>query len=145
MKPFAISLLLILSSLITPLMYGADSNLYPITTGDKAFYDQIKKAILANDFESFAKSVAYPIEINTSNKAVRVQTKYQLKEYQSLIFNRHLKHALQKHSADSLFKNWQGVMIGDGDIWFSRIEARSGTRSDPSSGYRITAINPMGE
>ena len=44
-----------------------------------------------------------------------------------------VKKAIGRQTYAGLFANWQGVMIGDGEVWFSPL--------DNSDKVRITAIN----
>jgi hypothetical protein len=37
------------------------------------------------------------------------------------VFNENVSHAVQAQEANTLFANWQGVMLGDGQIWFSGV------------------------
>lgn len=55
------------------------------------------------------------------------------------IFSSALKGDVLHQSSESLFKNWQGVMIGNGDIWFSELGEMKGTNIVWR--YQITTIN----
>jgi hypothetical protein len=120
-----------------------ENDTYSITDGDKAFFEQIKEDIRADDFDSFAADVAYPIELyfggehRLQPRSTRIQTNAELKKYKSAIFCERLKNAVLNQSADSLFKNWQGRMIGNGELWFDQIQSEGQTNWT----YRITAIN----
>jgi hypothetical protein len=45
------------------------------------------------------------------------------------IFNKKVTEAVERQSYDSLFKNWRGVMIGNGEIWFT---TASPVENDPT-------------
>jgi hypothetical protein len=140
MKTFVIAFLIFLSALASCM---ADADYYSITSGDKAFFEQIKKAILTDDFESFAADVAYPIELyfggerRLQPRSTRFRTKAELRKYKTAIFCERLKSAVRNQSADSLFKNWQGLMIGNGELWFDQVILEGQTNWT----YRIMAIN----
>ena len=51
-----------------------------------------------------------------------------LKRYRE-VFNDNVVRAMKAQEPDTLFANWQGVMVGDGQIWFSGCaRARTETR-----------------
>jgi hypothetical protein len=119
----------------------ADVEMNQITASDKAFFEQVRKAILADDFEWFSQAISYPIELHLNRKELHVKTKKELKKHTSVIFNKHLKKVIRAQSADSLFKNWQGIMVGQGDLWFSEVGEKVGNDGGLTWVYRITAIN----
>lgn len=140
MKSIIIAFFIFLGALVS---CRADADFYSITSGDKAFFEQIKKAVLADDFDSFSAVVAYPIELYFAGerrlqpKSARIRTKAELKKYKSAIFCERLKSAVRNQTADSLFKNWQGRMVGNGELWFDQRQNIGQTNWT----YRITAIN----
>ena len=140
MKSIVIAFLLFLGALGSCM---ADGDSWSITSGDKAFFEQIKKAILADDFDAFAGAVAYPTELHFLDahrlepRNVPIQTKSELKKYKSAIFSDGLKSAIRIQSADSMSKSWRGLMVANGDLWFDQIQCEGQTNWT----YRIVAIN----
>jgi large exoprotein involved in heme utilization and adhesion len=53
-------------------------------------------------------------------------------DYDKIITTK-VKRAVANQSYATLFANWQGVSIGDGEVWFSGVGDRNAVR--------ITAIN----
>jgi hypothetical protein len=117
----------------------ADEGIYPITASDRDFFREIRNAVLAQDIDRFANAVAYPIVLRSGRHEIIVRNKKALKKNAKLVFNEHLKPVVKSQSPDTLFKNWQGVMIGDGQIWFSKV-IEDGQKQG-SSVFRIVAIN----
>jgi hypothetical protein len=117
----------------------ADFHMFPITVSDKAFFEQIKKAVLADDVEWFSEAVSYPIVLRPGKGEIKLKNKNDFKEHAALIFTTHRKSVVRNQLPDSLFKNWQGVMIGDGEIWFSEVGKK--TENGNVWVYRIIAIN----
>src|SRR6267142_4755031 len=105
----AVSLILFLA---LPQSHG-DLHKFPLTASDKAFFDQIRKAVLSDDIEWFSKAVSYPIVLRPNSREIKVKNKRDLKEHARLIFTAQLKSTVQRQSSSSLFKNWQGVMVGN--------------------------------
>lgn len=114
------------------------SPMYPITAQDKAFLERIQKAVLTNDVEWLSGVVSYPIVLKQNDKGITLKNSDDFKKYSASILTPYLKSAVQNQSPDSLFKNWRGVMIGNGVIWFS------GIKEQPDEDWkdRIIGINP---
>jgi len=120
----------------------ADTNsIYPVTPADKAFFELIRSSILSTNIESLSQAISYPILVRTGSRELKLRSKKDLKEQAAFIFSARLKAVVQKQSPDELFKNWQGVMVGDGEIWFSPVGEGSG--SEHRWVYRILALNLM--
>lgn len=117
----------------------ADMEMNPITPADKAFFEQIKKAVLADDAESLSKIIVYPLVIRPNGQTIKLENEADVKKSSGLIFTAKLKSAVRGQSPDSLFKNWQGIMIGNGDIWYSQIG--EATTNGQRWTYRVIAIN----
>jgi len=137
-KLIAVTLLLVLS-FVAP-QSNADLNMFPVTVADKAFFEQIRKAVLADDVEWFSEALFHhPFVLRLGKGKIILKNKNDLKKHAALVFNAHFKATVRNQSPDSLFKNWQGVMIGNGDIWFSEVGEQTGTGIVWA--YRIIAIN----
>lgn len=112
--------------------------MFPVTHGDKVFCEQIKKAFLTNNIEWLSRVVSYPLTLKQNDKTITLNNSSDFKKYATAILTAHLKSAVQNQLPDSLFKNWQGVMIGNGAIWFSAIKETP----DVDWRHRIIGINP---
>lgn len=117
----------------------AKVEMYPVTPSDKVFFGQIKKAVLEDDVAWFSEAVSYPITLKTDKGTLKLANKKALEAQAALIFTEHFKTVVKNQSTNELFKNWQGVMIGRGDIWFSEVIEK--TKSGEATVYRIIAIN----
>jgi hypothetical protein len=138
MKPITRIVLLILFTCIAA--QSEEFKMDPVTSEDKAFFEQIKKAVLADDVGAFSKMISYPLVIHLSDKTVKLKNAEDVKKNSAIIFTAHLKSDVKNQSSDSLFKNWRGLMIGNGVIWFSQVRDHN-NKSDHWH-YRIIGINP---
>jgi hypothetical protein len=132
-----------LSVLVGSFVCQAGEDLYPVTASDKAFFKQVQKAVLAEDWEWLSAAVSYPIDVHLNKSTLRLKTKDELKKKASLIFDEHVKKVIRAQSEASLFKNWQGVMLGQGEIWFSQVEETSQKDGQVTKTQRIIAINQI--
>lgn len=77
--------------------------------------------------------VDYPFQARIDGKAVKIRdAAHFIADYDKVVTAK-VKHALQAQAYEKLFANWQGVMVGDGEIWFSGV--------GDANQIRITAIN----
>jgi len=113
-------------------------NAYSLTAEDKDFFEHIKAAVLADDAVWLSTNISYPLKLGDT---LTLQNTTNFLEQSTNIFNDHLKSVLRNQSADVLFKNWQGVMIGNGVVWFS--ETQDDSNKEAPLVYRITAINQL--
>jgi hypothetical protein len=98
--------------------------------GLKVFIKKLKLWSEQGNKDSIAANIDYPL-INDENIS---SSKIFLQQYDK-VFNNKVKQALQQQKLNELFKNFQGVMIGRGELWIANV---SKTKSDV---YKIRSIN----
>jgi len=91
----------------------------------KKFFQEFQKFVEEDEKEQIANLIQYPLR-NVENKEEF------LLSYEEL-FNVKVKTAVRNQNIEQIWRNYQGVMIGYGEIWFSQ-------RPD-GNGYWIIAIN----
>ncbi|WP_309086622.1 hypothetical protein [Chelativorans sp.] len=87
----------------------------------QAFFDKLKKAVAENDKQSVASMVDYPFKARINGKAVTIRDAAHFTADYDRVFTAKVKEAVSKQTYANLFANWQGVMVGDGEVWFSGI------------------------
>lgn len=104
----------------------------------RAFLDDLKRVAASGDRQNFASLVRYPFSLYDDGKATATYpdaTAF-LKDYDQIVTQNVLDAISQAEYAD-LFINYQGAMIGNGQVWFY------GSGDDASTGrILISAINP---
>lgn len=104
----------------------------------ETFFDRLKKAVGSGDKETVASMVDYPFQARIKGKAVKIRDqKHFVADYDQIITSK-VKDALARQTYATLFANWQGVMIGDGEVWFNGV---CGDNSCKQQTVRIIAIN----
>lgn len=86
-----------------------------------AFFEKLKKAVAENDKEAIASMVEYPFKARINGKAVTVRDAAHFAADYDKVFTAKVMEAISNQTYPNLFANWQGVMIGDGEVWFSGI------------------------
>jgi len=84
----------------------------------RAFLSSLVASVKAGDKTKIAAMVLYPLNVNTDkgHRIVRNSSEF-VKTYDQL-FTPAIKRAIERQVPECLFANWQGVMIGDGAVWF---------------------------
>lgn len=98
-----------------------------------AFFDALKKAVAADDRNAVAGMVSYPFGTSIHGKDATIRdAAHFVKNYHEIITPK-VKKAIADQTYATIFANWQGVMFGDGELWFSGV-------GDPSE-IKIIGIN----
>jgi hypothetical protein len=102
------------------------------------FFTRLKTAVADGDKETVASMVDYPFHARIKGKAVKIRDqKHFVADYDQVITSK-VKDAVAKQTYATLFANWQGVMIGDGEVWFNGICSDDSCKQQT---VKITAIN----
>ena len=82
------------------------------------FAKEIREEILQGDYESLAQKCAYPVSIDGETFENR----------EALLASGLLQNppeafldAIRQETCEDMFHNWQGFMLGNGEVWFSEI------------------------
>jgi hypothetical protein len=95
-----------------------------------AFQSLVDSEFTAEDI-SFA--FIYPLTVKTENGTVEINNEADLDANIDAIFTDNVINAVKAQSFDMLFANYQGVMVGNGQVWF-------GVTGNEE--YFVEAINP---
>ncbi len=102
------------------------------------FFAKLKKAVADGDKETVASMIDYPFQARLKGKAVKIRDqKHFVADYDQVVTAK-VKDAVAKQTYPTLFANWQGVMIGDGEVWFNGICSDDFCKQQT---VRIIAIN----
>jgi uncharacterized protein len=102
---------------------------------DKAFLLRLQAAFRRNDREWLAAQG--DVTVNRSDGASHTYRPDEIREVYDWIVTPDVRRAVLAQDPEQLFRNWQGAMVGDGQVWFD--EVWDGKRLT----YEIIAINQM--
>jgi hypothetical protein len=88
-------------------------------TSARAFLTQLQAAVQSNNKEAIAEMVSYPLLVLRSGKRTRIQKKQALLSNYGFIFTDPVRDAVLHQTAQCLFGNSSGAMVGNGEVWFS--------------------------
>ncbi|SDW43587.1 hypothetical protein SAMN05518855_100295 [Paenibacillus sp. CF384] len=97
-------------------------------------FDAVKKAIAEDDKVTVANHILYPLRVNSTSGSQLIKTRRDFVDQYDTIIDKSIKQAIAGQEADQVFVNYQGVMVGNGDIWF-------GGSADKPQVIGIIAIN----
>ncbi|KQZ14463.1 hypothetical protein ASD44_10565 [Mesorhizobium sp. Root554] len=97
------------------------------------FLETLQKAVATDDRKAVAAMIDYPFQARINDKATKLRdAAHFIADYEKIMTPK-VKHAVANQTYATLFANWQGVMIGDGEVWFSGI--------GETGKIKVTAIN----
>jgi len=117
---------------------GSDS----LARREATVFRALQHAVAANDREAVAATFVYPFRVNRSPKSFfTVRSRAQLIKSFADVLPDTIRRAILRQNPDSLFHNWQGTMVGNGEVWISGVcEDRAAVRCR----YGVTAVNLPG-
>lgn len=133
----------IFKAVLSSVTSGTEGKRYSHIVGSDAaveeFVSDAKKAISKGDKIWLAANLFYPIKVRISEKSsVVLKNKNQFLLQYDKIFTAGFKSKLNNTFSHNLFNNYQGVMIGNGEIWINN----TNNSSEAKPIFQIIAINP---
>ncbi len=120
-----------------------------VTEGDKDYFLKIKAAVENDNREWIADQIDFPLQwdVDPKRKSELIDKSKFIENYE-LIVDARLRRAISEQNPEDLFKNWMGIMVGRGEVWFMQVSAvkltyRIRKIGDCHQGkVEITAVNP---
>lgn len=107
---------------------GSYSHRYRSTTTDsevEGFMKNVKNAILKNDRQWVISHIKYPINVTLNQKRRAIKNQNQMSVNFSQIFHADFKKKIKEECICNMFTNYQGIMLGDGQIWIEYFKVKS--------------------
>jgi hypothetical protein len=102
-------------------------------TKSRTFLAELQNAVAGGDKAKVASMISYPVRVIQGTSRTRIRTEAALLSQYDTIFDAHVRQAIAHQSAKCLFGNYQGAMIGDGEVWFNQ---------RPDGTMKIVTVNP---
>jgi len=99
------------------------------------FLSQLQAAVRSGNRDGVVKLVAIPLRVNSNGKSKVYRDAASVRADYDKIFTRSVRQAILRQTFGRLFGRDQGVMIGNGQVWFDHV-------GSPPGPVRITAVNP---
>jgi hypothetical protein len=98
----------------------------------RTFLAELQAAVSQGNKAQVAEMISYPLLVIHSSSKARVRTEAQFLTQYDSIFDAHVRQAIAQQTAKCLFGNYQGTMIGDGEVWY---------REQASGAMKIVTVN----
>jgi len=98
----------------------------------RAFLDQLQAGVQSNNKEQIAGMISYPLLVLRSGKRTHVQRKQAFLTNYGLIVTDPVRDAILHQTAQCLFGNSSGAMVGNGEVWL---------REESPGQWKIITIN----
>jgi hypothetical protein len=115
-------------TLLTILVLAAQQALAGQTRSDglsesevTAFVAALQAAVRAEKPAAVADLVVFPLRVNKPPQTMFVKSRGEFVRSYAKIFTPGVRAAILQQNPAELFHNWQGFMIGDGQIWFTGV------------------------
>lgn len=115
---------LTLSSIVS----GSDSHRYSSLATDSEvenFMKYVKEAILKNDRQWVISHIKYPVNVTLNHKRTAIKSQKQMSVNFNQIFHAEFKKKIKDACTCNMFVNYQGIMLGDGQIWVETFKMKS--------------------
>lgn len=104
------------------------------------FLSRLQAAVRAKNKAAVVRLVDLPLRVNFAGGARTYRDRGSIQRDFDRIFTPRVTRAILDQQADRLFINYQGAMIGDGQVWFDRTCPNASC--SPAGPVRIRSINP---
>ena len=105
------------------------------------FFRVLREGVLNRRKDEVARLVEFPLRVNDCKRTLSIQRK-DFKRRFSWVFGGQVFKAVKEAKFETLSANYQGVMIGAGEVWFSGICEGPPAKGDCSKyRIRVTAVN----
>lgn len=111
----------------------------PQTAGYGQFLSRLQAAVRAGDRSAVIKLISFPLRVNSQSRSRVYRDRQSVERDFDLIFTAKVKQAILAQRADQLFVRDQGVMIGNGEVWFD--QSCDNAQCSPLGPLRIIAVN----
>ena len=88
---------------------------------------------------AIAAKIAYPLKTRIAGHSINIRNPSEFIAHSEDLLTPKVLAAIERQTYASLFANDRGVMIGDGEVWFSAVCKDADCKNAP---VKIIAINP---
>lgn len=122
MKTLLLSLALLLAAVPVSVSRAQDGP--EPTEADRTFFRELKRAALAADRAWVTAHVCFPVRVNIEGRSRMIVNTEEFGAAYTQIMTVDVLTAVRRQAPDTLVRTRQGVMIGEGEIWFEENPAK---------------------
>jgi hypothetical protein len=98
-----------------------DASTRPDCPGALKFFARVQRAIRADDRQTVAALINYPMLTRLNHKRIHIRSRKELLSHFDQVFDADTRCAILGATERDVWGNWRGFSIGDGAIWFDAI------------------------
>ncbi|WP_152985602.1 hypothetical protein [Brevibacillus choshinensis] len=83
----------------------------------ESFFGKLQKWVSKGNKEAIAHHVQFPLRVNSDGQSRFIANEKQFDAEYDQIMTEKVRHALQQQDVKQTFVNYQGVMVGGGELW----------------------------
>lgn len=103
----------------------------------RSVFNQLKAGVAAGDRAAVAALVDYPLEVTIDGHARRIADATEFVASWDSVITPDIERVVAEQQFEKVFVNWQGVSLGDGQVWINGV-CENDACADPP--IRVTAI-----
>lgn len=89
--------------------------------GYERVFNDLQRGIAAHDTAAVAALMRYPVRVSIAGKSQKVADAAAFQRDYDKIVTPSLATLIGEQKFDTLFVNWQGVMLGQGEVWINGV------------------------
>lgn len=105
-------------AVLSAIWAGTATAAYEVPAGDRAFLSEVMTAVEAKDARWLAAHAALPMIVGTGSDQRVVRSNAEFASIMAGLLTAERWAAMKAAAHRPLFKNWRGMMLGDGVLWF---------------------------
>lgn len=88
----------------------------------RTFLSELKTAVELDQRSKVANMIRFPVPVGTPKRRLQIKDREEfLYNYEPIVTSKVKATLANEVSSKCLFANWQGFMVGDGEVWFDEI------------------------
>jgi hypothetical protein len=92
----------------------------------KDFLSKLQIQAKKRDPKSFGDLIVFPVRVVHKGSLKKIQTLSEFNQLASEVITANVMDVILNQKMDEIFCNYQGIMLGDGEVWFAKVKGKTG-------------------
>lgn len=103
----------------------------------ETFFQEFQSAVVKEDHQAVAGLVSYPLRIHGAGDDKLIESRKEFLARYDECLNENVVQAVISQKFGDLFVNYQGCMIGDGQVWFTAVATEKDKNPFDTSDWKV--------
>lgn len=90
------------------------------------FLGKLQNKAKLRDAKGFSELINFPVRVNHNGTLKKLHSANEFNSIANEVITSNVMDIILNQKADEIFCNYQGIMLGDGEIWFGKIKGKTG-------------------